>query len=688
MSRLRRITPILLVLLYVWMAGSVSQHVGVTADEPVHLAAGLSYNTQGDYRFQPENGNLTQRWAALPLRFMGVSLTAGEDIRARADTWALSRHLLFESGQDARDLLAAGRWLMALWGGLLVWLVYAWSRSLFGGRGALVSLILAAFCPHLLAHGGLTTSDLGAALGFTAATLAWWRLCHHITPARLLGAGTALGFLALCKFSVALFAPLAVLLALVRLMRRADLPLHGLTSASRRLQGFARWPALIVAGLVTAVIATALVWAAFGFRYSATPDGGPSRFIQPWSEVLIEQPALAGSSMADGKPAPDPVFLKPGLVQSFVHWGRAHRILPEAYLYGLAFTDRHSRARLAYFAGDYRETGWRWFFPAAFALKTTLPALGLLLLAVLIFPLRASFVRRRLLYRTAPLTLLVAIYAAFAISSHLNIGHRHLLVLYPALYILAGSIVAPGLPRIDRRWAPLVLVVLVWHVAESWSVRPHYLTYFNQAANGPDGGHRYLVDSSLDWGQSLPDLKDWLDRNPPAGPLYLSYFGSDDPRRLGIHATRIGDVYFDFAPRVLRPPLTAGTYCIGATMLHRVYTRVRGPWTADYENAYRRLQAWTSQLPSPAANTPPLDEAGRPLDSAAVQSRLLDFDQLRFGRLCLFLQNRPPDAIIAHSLFVYRLTDAEVFFALNAPVEALKLPTKGEAGLPASAPLR
>ncbi len=34
---------------------------------------------------------------------------------------------------------------------------------------------------------------------------------------------------------------------------------------------------------------------------------------------------------------------------------------------------------------------------------------------------------------------LVAVYGIFALTTHLNIGHRHLLPVYPALIILAGG---------------------------------------------------------------------------------------------------------------------------------------------------------------------------------------------------------------------------------------------------------
>ena len=35
-------------------------------------------------------------------------------------------------------------------------------------------------------------------------------------------------------------------------------------------------------------------------------------------------------------------------------------------------------------------------------------------------------------------------------------------------------------------------------------IAPHYLSYFNSFCGGPSEGYRYLVDSSLDWGQDLP----------------------------------------------------------------------------------------------------------------------------------------------------------------------------------------
>jgi hypothetical protein len=375
--------------------------------------------------------------------------------------------------------------------------------------------------------------------------------------------------------------------------------------------------------------------------------------------VLIEQPRRSGSVMADGVTASDTVELRPGIVQHVVRTLRDHRLLPEAYLYGLAFVDRFSRHRLAYFAGEFRERGWREFFPAAFLLKTTLPTL---LAVVAAWVAWARHRRRgRLAYCLAPLALLTAVYWTAAIFSHLNIGHRHLLPLYPALYVFCGAIA--GLTW--RRGSALVLALGVWQAADALTVRPHYLTFFNALAGGPTGGHRFLVDSSLDWGQGLPELQRWLSRHAGRERIYLSYFGSDEPERLGLRATRIGDAYFDHSgARTVLPALEAGLYCISATMLHRVYTEVRGPWSEGYEAEYLRLSRWAlAQQKKPTAQWTGPD--GHAIDGVGRVLELARLEQLRFGRLCRYLERRTPDDVVANSVFIYRLSETEIVAALT-----------------------
>ena len=53
------------------------------------------------------------------------------------------------------------------------------------------------------------------------------------------------------------------------------------------------------------------------------------------------------------------------------------------------------------------------------------------------------------LYRVTPLITLFAVYWAFSITSHLNIGHRHVLPTYPVIFIAIGFL---GSWMVSRRW--------------------------------------------------------------------------------------------------------------------------------------------------------------------------------------------------------------------------------------------
>lgn len=672
MPLLRRSWLALLVIalcgLHAWMAASVSRTFSSTADEIVHLTSGYAYWKFQDYRLQPENGNLPQRLAALPLLAMDVTFppTSGPDW-TQANVWRLGYNFFYKSGNDTAAMLAAGRAMIAILSALLCGIIFLWTRELFGRKAALLALVLAVFSPEFLAHGGLITSDIAAALGFVVALLSWWRLLQHVTLGRFLAAGLCVGYLAVSKHSVVLFAPMAVLLAAVRLLRPAPLRL---CFGGRRfaVSGWRRAPAIggLLAG--SALVCATVIWSFYGFRYHAAPPAYAKDvgFIFSWETVLMEnQPPPTGLSEADGE-QPD---RSPGIVQDIVRFTRDHRLLPEAWLYGLAFVEKHSRARLAYFAGEYRRTGWPEFFPVAFALKTTLPALLLIVTGVAAIVLAPRRRRAAWLYAAAPLLVLLLVYWAFSIQSKLNIGHRHLLPIYPACYILAGAAL---LATYRHRLLTLAVAGLaIWHVAASVVARPDYLAYFNPIAGGSSEAHRLFVDSTLDWGQDLPRLHEWLDTHAKGEKIFLSYFGSGSPSHEGITATRFGDGFFDWEARRTPAPLAGGVYCFSATMFRRVYTAVRGPWTAAYEARYQEVGNWVRHMARQPADHAPVNIDDSPMSPEMRDALLGEYEQLQFGRLCHFLQFREPDARATHAFLIFRLNDDEIAFALRAPLAAI-----------------
>src|SRR5204862_6560047 len=131
------------------------------------------------------------------------------------------------------------------------------------------------------------------------------------------------------------------------------------------------------------------------------------------------------------------------------------------------------------------------------------------------------------------------------------------------VFVVLGALAA-------RRATALIGVALVLGAAvESFAIRPHYLASFNALAGGPANAHRLVVDSSLDWGQDLPTLRDWLaGHRLPEEKFYLGYFGSAWPPHYGVRP----DFFLPTGTYIVRPPLIRyecepGLYCVSATLL-------------------------------------------------------------------------------------------------------------------------
>ncbi len=149
----------------------------------------------------------------------------------------------------------------------------------------------------------------------------------------------------------------------------------------------------------------------------------------------------------------------------------------------------------------------------------------------------------------ACLALPVVIFGISSITSHMNIGIRHVLTLYPFFFV-AVSMAGAAAWAMWRRGRWVIVALVAGLAAETVAGFPYYLSFFNAACGGWRGGISLLSDSNLDWGQDLLRLRDWQRAHP--GPLYLAYSGSDDPRHFGIQYQPMV-VDFPDNPRVIFP---------------------------------------------------------------------------------------------------------------------------------------
>src|SRR5262245_28140730 len=116
--------------------------------------------------------------------------------------------------------------LFSIIGGLAV---FAWSRRLYGTGGGLLSLCLWVFCPNILAHSRLITTDLGSTALGVAATYVFWLYLRQPSWGRAIAEGVLLGLAQLSKFSMLLLYAVWPFFWLVRLLvttPRPELPIR------------------------------------------------------------------------------------------------------------------------------------------------------------------------------------------------------------------------------------------------------------------------------------------------------------------------------------------------------------------------------------------------------------------------------------------------------------------------------
>ncbi len=656
---------VILLVAHAALALSSMRDASATFDENLHIAAGLSYWKFDDYRLQPENGNLPQRWCALPLVATGCVFPQDEARWRVSDAYGLGLKLLYGSANDPARVLFAARAMAVVWSTALCLVVFLWSRSLFGFSGGLVSLALAAFWPAVVAHGALATSDVCGALFLTLATWCLWNLLQEVSPATLAMACGSVGLAAIAKHSSVLLAPVAVVFLLVRLCDGRPLPIR-FGTVRREVSTPGKKLGLGLALLsATLLAAAACIWAACGFRYEAMHPG-----MDPGEFYLF--PSLDVAAICAGGVG--------RVCRMLGDW----RLLPEGWLFGMSAVVACSGYRYAFAMGEHSLRGWWWFFPLCLAIKNTLPALMLSLWGLVACGRKVldSMLRRlpfdAATYGSLPLVVTLAVLWPTFLTSHLNIGERHLLPSYPPLMILAGSVwraAGPAWPRV------LVTLLLALHALDVTSRWPATLAYFNQVV--PRGQeHRWLVDSSLDWGQDLTRLSRWLERNRrPGERVYGTVFGGAPATVALAGCEQLG---FAGKPGV-RQILSPGIYCLSASALHGICDVLKGPWCHTHERLLQRAREFMNvheAAPDETAAKSLIADLTADRDEAKVRGiqgvvtdherAVAAFNILQAGRLKAYLRQQPPDTTIGGSVLVWRLTQAQIDTALYDPAAELE----------------
>lgn len=625
-----------------------------TIDEIAHLPAGLSYWQKGTFKLYPHNPPLAKLVAALPV-VLAQPVTQplynlGSWTNDPPSQANFGQSFAFLNAGRYFELFTQARAVMPLFSVVAGLFIFAWSSRLYTRVGGLLSLALWCFCPNVLAHARLVTSDIAGSALAVGATLTFWGYLRQPTWRRAILAGVMLGLAQLAKFSLILLYAYWPLLWLVGVILKRD---------------FAAWPRNLgrdfLQGLAIVTISLATIDAGYGFEGVGKPLGSFNFTCRSLTRPIPSVPIAE---------TPDsPNWMVESALRHRVNWFRntgLDRIpapLPYHFLMGFDAQRLESEGfprnwidptadpaentgYPVYLDGTLRSTGWWHYYLACLAYKV--PEGTWILVFLSLLALGAG-------HRTstswfdefAVLAFPAVILLAMSVLTDLNLGLRYILPVFPFVFVGVGKVV-PWVGSMSSRWrrgmTAVVVIALSLTTAQTALIHPSYLASFNWVSGGPDRGSEHLIDSNLDWGQDLVTLQRWISEHRPGRSVGLVYFGQINPN---IFALR-GEEFSWFLPPVLPTSTQAmyqspaligpakrlkpGVYAVSASLVRGLPWRVYDPG----EPTLTWSVAWDTRFPGtfgPSADRTPG----------------------AFG----YFSELTPSAKVGYSTFVYDVTESD-----------------------------
>jgi hypothetical protein len=453
------------------------------------MVAGLAHLEFATFEFYRINPPLIRMLATLPVFLISRpdSDSSGNLTSARSFLEANIEHLV--------SLFGLSRLVITGLSAVGCAFMFRWTLNIYGRAPACVAASLWCFSPSILAHAHLVTVDLGATvLAFTSTCAFWIYLIRRRTISCIV-CGTLLGMAQLAKFTMLiLYIAWPVTFVGYYLLARDS------RESVSRLRTVGHYALMLLISVL--VINAGYLFKGVFPRLGALPfqsagfvnEDGTNRFKDTWVRSL---------------PIP----------------------LPEDLLLGLdsELADLDSPEG-SYLRGEWRQSGWWYYYVYALVIKEPVGTLLLFVLGVGVRCTRdqLSIIGKPIIVLLPGVLLLLLVSSYNAYTMHM----RFALPLLPFAFVAASRCAVPLSRHIAGRL--LLVALLASNFASVIRVHPHYLSYFNELAGGPVNGHKHLLDSNIDWGQDLFTLRTWTTKHPDAKPLKTACWGFLSPSLLGV----------------------------------------------------------------------------------------------------------------------------------------------------------
>jgi len=537
----------------------VAEKTGQTTDETFYSGSGYPMVRYNNYEFLGEHPPLVTQLGALPLLMIQPKFPIEDPLYVpgtnRLDLTQNGLRFLYKMGNNP-DLILFLQRLPIIFLTLLLGLgIFLFGRELWGRWGGLLSLGLFSFCPNIIAHGTLYTTDMGLTVFYFFTIYALKRFFDVPSERRAIWVGLACGAALMSKISSLILLPVIFCLFLVYYFTEAK---QSLIKAPTPF--FEKW----ILGLSIFLLANELgekqamvlfgPFCLFAF-YLCARDIEKIRNSMFFG-MALKGVALAGAvlclvysvrlkkkygvsvasiltitnlialgiavffsrlSSEDGRIRILKFFLAIWIFAAlaivlgytdFIY--KFYRFIGFGnYMKPLGIVMTHSAGgHSSCIEGSFITCDWRYFL-GTMAIKTPLATLVLAMMGFM----GLAFSRKSLLTKSL-VFLPVIFFLGAAMANKINIGLRHILPVLPFLFLLGGlpgaAIANMQSGILKKTFAAILFVLLTLSVGRTLQVAPDYLAYFNELVGGAEQGAKLVADSNLNWGQDNKRLAEFV----------------------------------------------------------------------------------------------------------------------------------------------------------------------------------
>lgn len=362
----------------------------------------------------------------------------------------------------------------------VAFLVFSWSRSLYGFIPAIFSLMLFIFDPNIIAHSQLVTTDLYFIGAFCLTFYRLWLFANDRNLKNGLLFLFALGISQVVKYTAITLFPLCFIALFFHDWVEFKESLSSVNELAFFLRRYIKY---FLAAIVLSIVVINV-----GFLFN--------RIFTRFGDYRFHSRSLINLQrrleILENTPIP----------------------VPYPYLEGLDWmlnTERTGdRYGNLYLLGQLRKSnGFSGYYFIAALLKVPI-ASQIIMTAAFIAYIFSREKRRNFLRNEAfffiPI-IFFTIYFNFFFKT--QIGIRYYLVMYPLLYIFSGSLFA-GWERFSIARKTLGVMLIAYLMISVLACFPYYIPYFNELIWDKTQTYKYLSDSNLDWGQGQIYLEQYL----------------------------------------------------------------------------------------------------------------------------------------------------------------------------------